>query len=175
VPIAGGGLTGIQTTAQIARRHSKVHVAMVSSGAIARELPGAAQAYVGRHSATSTSRSWKGAGSSPATSGGPVARSPPTSWCGPQGFVPSPLAAKAGLAVTGTGQVVVDIALRSVSHPFVFAAGDGAAVPRASSAYGAYAATVGMNSGRDLAGRPAEPGQPAGRSPLEAGSMTRTG
>jgi NADH dehydrogenase FAD-containing subunit len=61
--------------------------------------------------------------------------------------------------VTGTGQVVVDTALRSVSHPFVFAAGDGAAVPRASSAYGAYAATAtgataGMNAGRDLAGQP---------------------
>jgi NADH:ubiquinone reductase (H+-translocating) len=56
----------------------------------------------------------------------------------------------------------VDAALRSVSHPFVFAAGDGAAVPRAGSAYGAYAATAtgataGMNAGRDLAGRPVKP------------------
>jgi NADH dehydrogenase FAD-containing subunit len=78
------------------------------------------------------------------------------------GFVPSPLAAQAGLAVTGTGQVEVDTALRSVSHPFVFAAGDGAAVPRATSSYGAYAATAtgataGLNARLDLAGQPVLP------------------
>jgi NADH:ubiquinone reductase (H+-translocating) len=165
VLVVGGGLTGIQTAAQIARRHPKAHVTLVSSGVIGDELPGAAQERVAQ-----------------ALAGGGVEivekcrveiiERGHVRWADGQmaadlivwtaGFVPSPLAAQAGLAVTGTGQVAVDTALRSVSHPFVFAAGDGAAVPRASSAYGAYAATAtgataGMNAGRDLAGRPVKP------------------
>ena len=40
VLIVGGGLTGIQTATQIARRHPKVHVTLVSSGTIGHELPG---------------------------------------------------------------------------------------------------------------------------------------
>jgi NADH:ubiquinone reductase (H+-translocating) len=165
VLIAGGGLTGIQTAAQIARRYRKAHVTLVSSGAIGHELPDAAQARA--------AQALTGLGVEiveecrvEAVERGHVR------WAGGQiaadlvvwtaGFVPSPLAAQAGLAVTGNGQVVVDAALQSVSHPFVFAAGDGAAVPRASSAYGAYAATAtgataGRNAGLDLAGRPVKP------------------
>jgi NADH dehydrogenase FAD-containing subunit len=165
VLIVGGGLTGIQTAAHIARRHPKVHVTLVSSGTIGPELPSAAQAPVGRalnglgveiieqclvEAVDPGSVRW---------SGGRIAADLVV-WTA--GFVPSPLAERAGLAVTGNGQVVVDTALRSVSHPFVFAAGDGAAVPRANSAFGAYAATAtgataGMNAGRDLAGQPVKP------------------
>jgi NADH:ubiquinone reductase (H+-translocating) len=165
VLIAGGGLTGIQTAAQIARRHPKAHVTLVSSGAIGPELPGPAQARA--------AQALTGLGVAimekclvEAVEPGHVR------WADGQiaadlvvwtaGFVPSPLASQAGLAVTGIGQVVVDAALRSVSHPFVFAAGDGAAAPRADSTYGAYAATAtgataGRNAGLDLAGRPVEP------------------
>jgi len=162
VLIVGGGLTGIQTAAQIARRHQKVHVTLVSLGTIGHELPGAAQAPVGRAlnglgvEIVEQCRVEAVEPGSVRWSDGRIAADLVV-WTA--GFVPSPLAEQAGLAVTGTGQVVVDTALRSVSHPFVFAAGDGAAVPRASSAYGAYAATAtgataGMNAGRDLAGQP---------------------
>jgi len=161
VLIVGGGLTGIQTAAQIARRHQKVHVTLVSLGTIGHELPGAAQAPVGRAlnglgvEIVEQCRVEAVEPGSVRWSDGRIAADLVV-WTA--GFVPSPLAEQAGLAVTGTGQVVVDTALRSVSHPFVFAAGDGAAVPRASSAYGAYAATAtgataGMNAGRDLAER----------------------
>jgi NADH:ubiquinone reductase (H+-translocating) len=165
VLIAGGGLTGIQTAAQIARRHPKARVTLVSSGTIGHELPGAAQAR--------TAQALTGLGVEIMEQCRVEAIEPGrVRWSGGQiaadlvvwtaGFVPSPLAAQAGLAVTGSGQVVVDAALRSVSHPFVFAAGDGAAVPRATSAYGAYAATAtgataGTNVGLDLAGRPVKP------------------
>jgi NADH:ubiquinone reductase (H+-translocating) len=165
VLIAGGGLTGIQTAAQIARRHPKAHVTLVSSGAIGHELPGAAQARI--------TQALTGLGVEIVEQCRVEAVEPGyVRWADGQiaadlvvwtaGFAPSPLAAQAGLAVSGTGQIVVDTALRSVSHPFVFAAGDGAAVPRASSAYGAYAATAtgataGRNAGLDLAGRPVEP------------------
>lgn len=165
VLIVGGGLTGIQTAAQIARRHPKVHVTLVSSGTIGHELPRAAQAPVGRAlnglgvEIVEQCRAEAVEPGSVRWSGGRIAADLVV-WTA--GFIPSPLAEQAGLAVTGTGQVEVDTALRSVSHPFVFAAGDGAAVPRASSAYGAYAATAtgataGMNAGRDLAGQPVKP------------------
>jgi NADH:ubiquinone reductase (H+-translocating) len=165
VLIAGGGLTGIQTAAQIARRHPKAHVTLVSSGAIGHELPGAAQARA--------AQALTGLGVEVVEECRVEAVEPGYAQCASgqiaadlvvwtAGFVPSPLAAQAGLAVTGSGQVVVDAALRSVSHPFVFAAGDGAVVPRASSTYGAYAATAtgataGRNAGLDLAGRPVKP------------------
>lgn len=165
VLIAGGGLTGIQTAAQIARRHPRVHVMLVSSGAIGHELPGPAQERA--------ARALTGLGIEIVEKCRVEAVEPGcVRWAHGKidadlmvwtaGFIPSPLAAEAGLAVTGDGQVIVDTALRSVSHPFVFAAGDGAAVPRAGSAYGAYAATAtgataGMNAGRDLAARPVKP------------------
>jgi NADH:ubiquinone reductase (H+-translocating) len=165
VLIAGGGLTGIQTAAQIAGRYPKARVTLVSSAAIGHELPGAAQARI--------TQALTGLGVEIVEECRIEAVEPGhVRWAGGQiaadlvvwtaGFVPSPLAAQAGLAVTGSGQVEVDTALRSVSHPFVFAAGDGAAVPRASSAYGAYAATAtgataGRNAGLDLSGRPVKP------------------
>jgi NADH:ubiquinone reductase (H+-translocating) len=163
--VVGGGLTGIQTAAQIARRHPKARVTLVSSGPIGRELPGAAQARI--------TEALTGLGVEIVEECRVESVEPGhVRWAGGRiaadlvvwtaGFVPSPLAAQAGLAVTGSGQVEVDAALRSVSHPFVFAAGDGAAVPRASSAYGAYAATAtgataGRNAGLDLADRPVKP------------------
>jgi NADH dehydrogenase FAD-containing subunit len=163
--IVGGGLTGIQTAAQIARRHPRAHVALVSSGTIGDELPEAAQILVSRAlndpgvTVIEKRRVEAVEPGSVRWSGGRIAADLVV-WTA--GFVSSPLAERAGLAVTGTGQVKVDAALRSVSHSFVFAAGDGAAVPRASSAYGAYAATAtgataGMNAGRDLARQPVLP------------------
>lgn len=165
VLIVGGGLTGIQTAAQIARRHPKLHVTLVSAGTIGHELPGAAQAAVGRALSdlgVEIVEQCRVEAVAPGAVQWPGGRIAADLVVWTAGFVPSPLAEQAGLAVTGTGQVMVDSALRSVSHPFVFAAGDGAAIPRANSAYGAYAATAtgataGMNAGRDLAGRSVKP------------------
>ena len=47
------------------------------------------------------------------------------------GVAYSPLAAEAGITVDATGRVTVDAALRSVSHPEIFAIGDAAAVRQA--------------------------------------------
>jgi len=165
VLVTGGGLTGIQTAAQIARRHPKARVTLLSSGAIGHELPAGAQALIGRALSdlgVETIEGCRVEGVEPGyirSADGQIAADLVV-WTA--GFVPSPLAARSGLAVTDSGQVVVDSALRSVTHPFVFAAGDGAAVPRATSAFGAYAATAtgataGMNAGRDLAGLPVNP------------------
>jgi NADH dehydrogenase FAD-containing subunit len=163
--IIGGGLTGIQTAALIARRHARARVTLVSSGSIGDELPEAAQTPVGRalhELGVEVIEKRRVEAVEPGSVRWPGGRIVADLVVWTAGFVPSPLAAQAGLAVTGAGQVIVDAALRSVSHPFVFAAGDGAAVPRASSAYGAYAATAtgataGMNAGRDMAGQPVQP------------------
>jgi NADH dehydrogenase FAD-containing subunit len=45
---------------------------------------------------------------------------------GATGFTPSPIAADSGLEVNECGQIVVTPAMRSVSHPEVFAIGDAA-------------------------------------------------
>ena len=46
--VVGGGLTGIQAAAHIARHHPGIHVSLASSGTIGDELHGAAQAAVDR-------------------------------------------------------------------------------------------------------------------------------
>jgi len=162
VLIVGGGLTGIQTAAQIAQRYPAARVTLMSSGAIGHELPPQARQAVcqalGQLGVQIVTQEHRVQAVEP---GG-------VRWAGGQrdadlvvwtaGFAPSGLAAQAGLQVTRTGQVVVDDALRSASHPFVLAAGDGAAVPRAASPYGAYAAaatgaTAGANAGLDVTGQ----------------------
>jgi NADH:ubiquinone reductase (H+-translocating) len=166
VLIVGGGLTGIQTAAHIAQRYRAVSVTLLSSSAIGHELPETAQRKVdqalGRLGVQIVSQEHHVQAVEPGgvrwTSGQMEADL--VVWTA--GFAPSGLAAQAGLRVTRTGQVVVDEMLRSVSHPFVFAAGDAAAVPRAASSYGAYAATAsgataGTNAGLDLAGQPVKP------------------
>jgi NADH dehydrogenase FAD-containing subunit len=45
-----------------------------------------------------------------------------TVWAG--GFAVSPVAAASTLAVSGSGQIIVDDTMRSVSHPEVYAVGD---------------------------------------------------
>ena len=165
VVVVGGGLTGIQTAAQIADDHRPTTVTLVSSGPVGQEFPESARGHVAaaldrlgvarrenlRVTAVEPGRIlWAGGHLDADT----------VVWTA--GFAPSPLAAQAGLAVSDAGQVVVDEALRSVSHPFVFAAGDAACVPRAASPYGAYAATgtgatAGRNAALDLAGSAPEP------------------
>ena len=104
--IVGGGLTGIQTAAQIAGHHPRARVTLVSSGTIGDELPEAAQAPV--------SRALKALGVEviekcrveavePGSVQWPGGRIAAVLVVWTAGFVPSPLAEQAGLAVTGTG------------------------------------------------------------------------
>jgi NADH:ubiquinone reductase (H+-translocating) len=166
VLIVGGGLTGIQTAAQIAQRYPAARVTLLSSGAIGHELPDKARKTVcqalGQLGVQIVTQEHRVQAVQPGGVRWPGGQMDADLVVWTAGFAPSGLAAQAGLQVTQTGQVVVDDALRSVSHPFVFAAGDGAAVPRAASPYGAYAATAtgataGTNAGLDLAGQVIKP------------------
>ena len=165
VLVVGGGLTGIQTAAATAQRYPRATVTLLTSAEIGPELPPKARAYVHKvlrrlgvevvagHRVDSVEPGrvrWDGG----------QREADLVVWTA--GFTPSDLARRAGLEVTDAGQVAVDAALRSRSHPFVFAAGDGAAVPRAASAYGAYAATAtgataGANAALDLGGKAVAP------------------
>jgi NADH dehydrogenase FAD-containing subunit len=58
------------------------------------------------------------------TSDGTVYSAELVLWAG--GFAVSPLAREAGLRVNARGQIIVDPALRSLSHPAIYAVGDAA-------------------------------------------------
>ncbi|MFF8763282.1 NAD(P)/FAD-dependent oxidoreductase [Nocardiopsis dassonvillei] len=132
VVVAGSGLTGVESAAEIAEQHPELNVVLlgrrepgatmnpkartylrsalqrlgvrVRSGVeVAKVLPGAVE-LVGGESITADAVLW--------TSGTRV----------------SPLAASAGLTVDERDRIVTDAALRSVSHPEVYAIGDAAAI-----------------------------------------------
>jgi NADH:ubiquinone reductase (H+-translocating) len=164
--VVGGGLTGIQTAAEAAERYPEATITLLSSGQLGHELPEKARTYIRTVLSRLGVEIMDEKCRVTAVEAGRVQwddgelKADLIVWTA--GFTPSGLARAAGLAVTSTGQVEVDNTLRSVSHPFVFAAGDGAAFARAASLYGAYAATAtgataGRNAARDLTGQAPAP------------------
>ncbi|PWR11374.1 FAD-dependent oxidoreductase [Micromonospora acroterricola] len=132
VVVVGSGLTGVESAAEIAERHPELTVVLVG-----RQEPGAtlnrkARAHlraaldrlgVRVRSGTAVTKvlpdSVELAGEAPVAADVVL-------WTG--GTRVSPLAAAAGLTVDQRGRVVTDTALRSVSHPDVYAIGDAAAI-----------------------------------------------
>ncbi|MFC9404210.1 NAD(P)/FAD-dependent oxidoreductase [[Kitasatospora] papulosa] len=132
VVVAGSGLTGVESAAEIAERHPELDVLLVG-----RDEPGAsmnpkARAYLRAALDRLGVR---------VRSGVEVAKVLPDAvvsadgehmaadvvlWT--SGTRVSPLAAAAGLEVDARGRIVTDTALRSVSHPDVYAVGDAAAI-----------------------------------------------
>ncbi|MGW5678518.1 NAD(P)/FAD-dependent oxidoreductase [Streptomyces sp. NPDC003860] len=132
VVVAGSGLTGIEAAAEIAERHPELSVVLLG-----RQEPGAAmnakaKAYV--HAALDRLGVQVRAGvevvkvlpDAVELVGGESVAADAVLWT--SGTRTLPLAAAAGLAVDGHGRVVTDAALRSVSHPEVYAIGDAAAI-----------------------------------------------
>ncbi|MER5676766.1 FAD-dependent oxidoreductase [Streptomyces sp. NPDC002238] len=132
VVVAGSGLTGVESAAEIAERHPELDVFLVG-----RDEPGAsmnpkARAYLRAALDRLGVR---------VRSGVEVAKVLPDAvvsadgehlaaevvlWT--SGTRVSPLAAATGLEVDARGRIVTDTALRSVSHPDVYAVGDAAAI-----------------------------------------------
>ncbi|MEV5517114.1 FAD-dependent oxidoreductase [Streptomyces flaveolus] len=132
VVVAGSGLTGIEAAAEIAERHPRLRVVLLG-----RQEPGVAmnpkaKAYL--HAALDRLGVHVRAGvevmkvlpDAVELAGGEVIPADAVLWT--SGTRTSPLAAAAGLTVDDRGRVVTDAALRSVSHPEVYAIGDAAAV-----------------------------------------------
>ncbi|MFD7984158.1 NAD(P)/FAD-dependent oxidoreductase [Kitasatospora indigofera] len=168
VVVGGNGLTGIEAAAEIAERHPGLRVVLLG-----RQEPGAsmhpkAKAYLDAALARLGVQVRSGVEVAEVLpdgvelADGSGIRADAVLWT--SGTRVPPLAAAAGLTVDERGRVVTDGALRSVSHPEVYAVGDAAAIRQG---YGVMHGTCqgGMPSGvhaalsilRVLAGKEPKP------------------
>ncbi|MFC7623687.1 NAD(P)/FAD-dependent oxidoreductase [Microlunatus sp. GCM10028923] len=127
VVVVGGGLTGLETVTEIAESRPDLRTALVARERVGERLSPQARRHLGRvlarlditvHDEREVRRVEDGA---VITDAGPI---PATVAIWTVGFAVHPIAAASALAVTDTGQIVVDATMRSVSHPDVYAVGD---------------------------------------------------
>ncbi|MEU6779613.1 FAD-dependent oxidoreductase [Nonomuraea angiospora] len=132
VVVGGSGLTGVESAAEIAEQYPELDVVLLG-----RQEPGAAmspkpRAYLQAALARLGVRVLSGVEVAKVLPdavqlvGGELVAADAVLWT--SGTRVSPLAAAAGLTVDERGRVVTDAALRSVSHPDVYAVGDAATI-----------------------------------------------
>ncbi|OBF98636.1 pyridine nucleotide-disulfide oxidoreductase [Mycobacterium sp. 852002-51152_SCH6134967] len=132
VVVAGAGLTGVESAAEIAEQHPELDIVLLS-----RQFPGAmmgekarARLHAGLERLGVRVRAGveivKVMADGVALADGEVVPAQAVLWT--TGVRVSPMAATAGLTVDERGRIVTDESLRSVSHPNVYAVGDAAAV-----------------------------------------------
>jgi NADH dehydrogenase len=132
VVVAGGGLTGVESAAEIAEQHPELDVVLLS-----RQVPGSmmgekarARLHAGLDRLGVTVRAGvdivKVMADGVALADGDVVGAQAVLWT--TGVRVSPIAAAAGLEVDDRGRIVTDHSLRSVNHPNVYAVGDAAAI-----------------------------------------------
>ncbi|MFI6002078.1 NAD(P)/FAD-dependent oxidoreductase [Streptomyces sp. NPDC051366] len=132
VVVAGNGLTGIESAAEIAEQHPGLNVVLLGRSEPGAAMNPKAKRYL--HSALerlgvqvrSGAEVVKVLPHAVELAGGESIPADVVLWT--SGTRVSPLAAAAGLTVDERGRIVTDAALRSVSHPEVYAVGDAAAV-----------------------------------------------
>ncbi|MFF8906189.1 NAD(P)/FAD-dependent oxidoreductase [Streptomyces olivaceoviridis] len=130
VVVVGGGLTGLEAAAEIAEARPDLDVALAARGGLGDWLSAKGRAHVRKvfaglgvtvHEHTAVTAV---AADHVTTADGASVPAAVTVWT--TGFAVHPIARATGLEVTGTGQIVVDRSMRSVSHPDVYAVGDAA-------------------------------------------------
>ncbi|HYZ68673.1 MAG TPA: FAD-dependent oxidoreductase [Mycobacterium sp.] len=132
VVVTGGGLTGIESAAEIAEQHPELDVVLLS-----RQVPGSMMGEKARtrlHSGLERLGVQVRSGvdvvkvmsDGVALADGEVVPAQAVLWT--TGVRVSPLAAAAGLEVDDRGRIITDESLHSVSHPNVYAVGDAAAI-----------------------------------------------
>ncbi len=130
VLVAGGGLTGVEAATELAEARPDLHVALAARGELGDWLSPKGRAQVRKvfdrlgitvheHATVTAVEADR-----VITADGTVIPAAITVWTA--GFAVHPIAAATALEVTGTGQIVVDATMRSVSHPDVYAVGDAA-------------------------------------------------
>ncbi|MGK5496610.1 NAD(P)/FAD-dependent oxidoreductase [Streptomyces sp. URMC 125] len=130
VVVVGGGLTGLEAAAEIAEARPDLAVALASRGALGDRLSDRGRGHLRKVLGTlgvtvheHTAVTGVGADHVTTADGGTVPAAV-TVWA--TGFAVHPIAQATALEVTGTGRIVVDATMRSVSHPNVYAVGDAA-------------------------------------------------
>ncbi|MEV7010389.1 FAD-dependent oxidoreductase [Streptosporangium sp. NPDC051022] len=132
VVVVGGGLTGLEAATEIAEARPDLDVALAVRGELGdrlsprgrehlRKVFGGLGITVHEHTAVTGVEAER-----VVTAGGEAVPAAVTVWT--TGFAVHPIAQATALEVTGTGQIVVDGTMRSVSHPDVYAVGDAAMV-----------------------------------------------
>lgn len=131
IAVVGGGLTGLEAATELAESHPRARVELATSGQVGDWLQPRALRHLNRaldrlgvavreHTAITAVE----AGRALVEGGEPIGFDTLV-WA--TGFRVHTLAAEAGLAVDGSGRLLVDESLRSLSHPEVIGAGDAAA------------------------------------------------
>ncbi|MFD0266250.1 NAD(P)/FAD-dependent oxidoreductase [Streptomyces sp. NPDC127106] len=130
VVVVGGGLTGLEAATEIAEARPDLDVALAARGGLGDWLSPKGRAHlhevfrrlgitVHEHAAVTAVEADR-----VTTADGTAVPAAATVWT--TGFAVHPIASATALEVTGTGRIVVDGTMRSVSHPDVYAVGDAA-------------------------------------------------
>jgi NADH dehydrogenase FAD-containing subunit len=128
--VVGGGLTGLEAAAEIAEARPDLDVALAARGGLGDWLSHKGREHLRKvfdklgitvyeHAVVTAVEA-----DHVATAEGTAIRAAVTVWT--TGFAVHPIAKETSLEITGTGQIVVDGTMRSVSHPDVYAIGDAA-------------------------------------------------
>ncbi|MEW1848335.1 FAD-dependent oxidoreductase [Nonomuraea angiospora] len=132
VVVVGGGLTGLEAATEIAEARPDLHVALAARGGLGDWLSPKGREHLrkvfGRLGITAYEHAAvTGVDADHVTTAdGEAIPAAVTVWTA--GFAVHPIAQATALEVNGTGQIVVDGTMRSVSHPDVYAIGDAAMV-----------------------------------------------
>jgi NADH dehydrogenase FAD-containing subunit len=136
VIVVGGGLTGIETAAEIAERYPALRVQLITAGRVGDALSVRGRAHIQSAFTRLGVGVQEGVRIDYVTAHAAIAadgRAVPFAlcvWAGPLQALP--LAREAGLAVNRRGQILIDNTMRSITAPAIYAAGDAAAfVPEA--------------------------------------------
>lgn len=130
VVVVGGGLTGLETATEIAESRPDLDVSLLSRGVIGSDLVPRGARHVRRAldrlgiTVREGVRAQEVTPDAVVTADGRALPADLVVWT--TGYVTNPLAGASALQTHADGRIVVDRAMRSVSHPGVYAVGDAA-------------------------------------------------
>jgi NADH dehydrogenase FAD-containing subunit len=130
VLLVGGGNTGVETATELAESFPGLRVTLATRRSLARQLSAKAQAHIRRAfkrldiEFLENTEVIEVRQNDALTRAGAAIPFDACAWVG--GFAVPDLARRAGLQVNERGQIAIDRAMRSLSHPEIYAVGDAA-------------------------------------------------